>query len=428
MKLPNLIVCDTAGNAIEIPELRMAVSSNGRIQAPDERSLIPLPASGVLFSMPSRTPAGFDPASGKIVFVNEYRGKAVFAAAAFMPPGYMQTYSCAYRELPGAPRLPLYCYTALGWMNNRFYAAGCRIDRQFRHEISDASLGKIDASACRMLKRFPRNRLVDHLVNKCVLAYRCPNACNLVLGRWECPIPVSRVCNAACLGCISQQPERSRVPSTQHRLDFVPTSREIAEYVIPHLKSAAYPIASFGQGCEGEPLLQAALIEESIVKIRAGTKRGSINLNTNASSPGAVERLCAVGLNSMRVSLNSAQRTYYHAYYRPKGYSFDDVVESIIVAKRRKVWVSLNYLVFPGFTDSRQEFAALKRLLKKTGIDMIQARNLNIDPVWYSESLGLGRQSGKPIGMVNWISEIRKEFPKVRIGYFNPTAKMQRKK
>jgi pyruvate-formate lyase-activating enzyme len=424
MKLPNLIVCDAAGNAIEIPRLRMAVSSNGRPRVPDERSLVPLPASGVLFSMPSRIPAGYDPASGKIVFVNEYRGEPVFAAAAFMPPGYMQTFSCAYREMPGAPRLPLYCYTAVGWMNNRFYAAGNRIDRQLRHEIPDELLNQIDASGVRMVKRFPRNRLVEHLVNKCVHAYRCPNACNLVLGRWECPIPVSRECNAACLGCISRQPKSSRVPSTQHRLDFVPTSREIAEYVIPHLKSAANPIASFGQGCEGEPLLQARLIEESIMKIREGTKRGSINLNTNASRPEVVECLCAIGLNSMRVSLNSAQRSYYHAYYRPKGYSFDDVVESIVIAKRSKVWVSLNYLVFPGFTDSRPEFAALKRLLKKTGIDMIQTRNLNIDPVWYSESLGLGRQRSNPIGMVNWISEIRKEFPKVRLGYFNPAAKM----
>jgi hypothetical protein len=55
---------------------------------------------------------------------------------------------------------------------------------------------------------------------------------------------------------------------------------------------------------------------------------------------------------------------------------------------------------------------------------MIQTRNLNIDPVWYSQSLGLDRQKSRPMGMVNWISAIRKEFPKVRIGYFNPTAKM----
>jgi pyruvate-formate lyase-activating enzyme len=426
MKTPNLIVCDAAGNAIEIPELRMAVSSNGLLQCPGDGSLISLPKSGVLLTLPSRVPAGYDPAGRKFVFVKEYCGKTVFAAAAFLPPGYVRTFSSAYRETAGAPRLPLYCYSAVGWMDGRFYAAGSRIDRQFRHEIPDESLGSIDAMAKKMLKRYPDNRLIGHLVNNCVFTYRCPNACNLVLGRRECPVPVSSGCNAACLGCISRQPKRSCVPSTQHRLTFVPAAEEIAEYVVPHLKHAANPIASFGQGCEGEPLLQVTLVEESIRDIRACTKRGIININTNASRPDAVRRLCAAGLDSMRVSLNSARREYYHAYYRPKDYSFDDVMESILIAKRSKVWVSVNYLVFPGFTDSRAEFFALKKLLKKTGIDMIQTRNLNIDPVWYSDSLGIGKGTGKPLGMVNWIGAIRKEFPDVKLGYFNPTAAMVR--
>jgi pyruvate-formate lyase-activating enzyme len=429
MKTPNLIVCDADGSAVEIPELRMAVSSNGLLQLPDDRSIIPLPKSGVLLTLPSRVPAGYDPSTGKFVFVKEYCGKPVVAAAAFMPPGYMQTFSSAYRQMEGAPRLPLYCYAAVGWMNGRFYAAGNRIDRQFRHEIPDKSLGAIDAMAKQMLKRHPRNRLIGHLVNNCVFTYRCPNACNLVLGRWECPVPVSRSCNAACLGCISRQPESSCVPSTQHRLGFVPTVAEIAEYVVPHLKHAANPIASFGQGCEGEPLLQVKLIEESIRNVRACTKRGIININTNASRPALIERLCAAGLDSMRVSLNSVQRDYYNAYYRPRDYSFDDVVESMTIAKRNRVWVSINYLVFPGFTDSRAEFAALKKLIKKTGIDMIQTRNLNIDPVWYSGSLGITRQrTGRPFGMVNWISSVKKEFPEVKLGYFNPTPAMIRLK
>jgi pyruvate-formate lyase-activating enzyme len=344
-----------------------------------------------------------------------------------MPPGYVRTYSSAYREMAGAPRLPLYCYAAVGWMSNRFYAAGYRIDRQFRHEIPDESLGAIDAMAEKMLKRHPHNRLIGHLVNDCVLDYRCPNACNLALGRWECPVPVSPVCNAACLGCISLQPKSSGVSSTQHRLRFVPTVDEIVDYVVPHLKHAANPIASFGQGCEGEPLLQARLVERSIRNIRACTKRGIININTNASRPAEIERLCAAGLDSMRVSLNSAQRDLYHAYCRPKDYSFDDVVASMTIARRNSVWVSLNYLVFPGFTDSRAEFSALKKLLKKTGTNMIQTRNLNIDPVWYCDALGISRQrTGRPLGMVKWINAIREEFPKVKLGYFNPTAVMVR--
>ena len=203
----------------------------------------------------------------------------------------------------------------------------------------------------------------------------------------------------------------------------MPTEKEIEEYVVPHLQKAANPIASFGQGCEGEPLLRARLIEESIKRIRLRTRRGVININTNASKPKAIEQLCIAGLNSMRVSLNSAQADFYTAYYRPKNYSFDDVCESIAIAKKHKVWVSLNYLVFPGFTDHPGEVAALKKLLKKYKIDMIQTRNLNIDPQWLISKLGLSKLQGKPIGMVSWVDEMKKYFPDVKLGYFNPTYK-----
>ena len=406
----------------------MTVGSGSRLTVPHNEELSPLPSAGLLLTMPGRAAIGFDEVSGKTVEIREYGGMPVFAAAAFMPPGYICTRHSAYRELTGAPRLPLYCYAAVGWKNGRFYAAGLKIDYQRRHDIADDSFPLVDRRAAAFRARFPRNRLVAHLVDNCVLRYRCPNACNLVLGKWECPIPVSRSCNAACLGCISQQPVSSCVPSTQHRLNFLPTATEIAEYAVPHLVQATNPIVSFGQGCEGEPLLSADLIEESIRAIRLRTRRGSINLNTNGSIPAGVERLCKAGLNSMRVSLNSVQKAFYSAYYRPRGYCFDDMLESIMVAKRYSAWVSLNYLIFPGFTDSPAEVAALRKLLRKTGINMIQTRNLNIDPVWYRDELGIGNMPRKSMGIEMWVYTLRHDFPNVILGYYNPTRKSMRAK
>jgi|WetSurMetagenome_2_1015567.scaffolds.fasta_scaffold00476_2 pyruvate-formate lyase-activating enzyme len=420
MKPPALIVADENGRIMDIPELSMAVGGIRGAVMPGEESLIPLPSSSLLFTLPGRTAIGFDESSGKIVEVPELGGKRVYAAAAFMPPGYVCTGHAAYGEEAGAPRLPLYCYAAAGWRNGKFHAAGHRVDRRLRHEIPDGSLRAIDAKARIFRGKHKGNRLVSHLVNNCVLAYRCPNAINLVLGRWECPVPVSRACNASCVGCISHQPKASRVQSTQHRLDFTPSVDEILDYVVPHLKTAPNPIASFGQGCEGEPLLEAELVEEAIRKIREKTRRGIINLNTNGSLPRAVERLCRAGLGSMRVSMNSAQTGFYRAYYRPRGYSFCDVAESIGVAKRSSVWVSLNYLVFPGLTDHPSEIEALERLIRRYGIDMIQTRNLNIEPEWYAGALGLDGLEGPGGGIVSWLNRVRRKFPRVRIGYFNP--------
>ncbi|HMD69355.1 MAG TPA: hypothetical protein VKF42_10790, partial [Chitinivibrionales bacterium] len=257
MKPPSLVVADAKGNVVDVPGLSMTVSSLHGPVVPDHESLIPLPKSSLLFTLPSRVAMGFDFQKGMFVNVPFIAGKQVFAAAAFMPPGYICTAHAAYRETHGAPRLPLYCYAAVGWCDGRFYVAGRRVDRQLRHDIPDKKLPVIDEKAQKFLRRFPNNRLVDHLVNNCVFKYRCPNACNLVLGRWECPVPVSRRCNAFCVGCISYQPRSSCVVSTQHRLDFAPTAADIVEYVVPHLAHASNPIASFGQGCEGEPLLAA---------------------------------------------------------------------------------------------------------------------------------------------------------------------------
>ena len=360
----------------------------------------------------------------KFIEVKEYNGTPVFAAAAFMPPGYIRTFNSAYIELPDAPRLPLYCYSAIGMKNGRFYVAGNRIDRQKRHEITDQDSFSVNSGEAQtILNRYPGNRLVSHLVNNCALKYKCPNACNFVLGRWECPIPVSSACNAVCIGCISKQSKNSGFPASQDRIDFIPTVQEIIEYVVPHLKNAANPIASFGQGCEGEPLLQAKLIEESIRAIRSRTSRGIININTNASMPDAIERLCKAGLNSIRVSLNSAQPEFYTSYYRPHNYSFDDVLQSMKIAKRYKVWISINYLVFPGFTDNPSELRALKNLVRTTKVNMIQTRNLNIDPLWYKKTMGIENYSDKSIGMMSWIEDIKKSFPDLLLGYFNPTYK-----
>jgi pyruvate-formate lyase-activating enzyme len=426
MKNACIVVSDQKGNIFEIPEFSMAAASGNSYCIPQDRDLITAPRSSVFYSLPGRIPVGYDTTRNKFVAFSNYNGIPVSAVAAFMPPGYIRTLSSAYQEMPGAPRLPLFCYAAMGWKSGRFVAAGYRIDPQTRHTIADSSMKNIYARAQNLLARHPGNRLVSHLVNNCVFKYRCPNACNLALGKSECPIPVSSACNASCVGCISHQPRNSGFPSTQNRIDFVPTAREIIEYVVPHLKAAADPIASFGQGCEGEPLLHAGLIIDSIRGIRAGTGSGIININTNASIPYAVEKLCAAGLNSMRVSLNSAQADFYNAYYRPKNYSFKNVRESIVIAKRHSVWVSLNYLVFPGFTDHPSELTALKKLVRSTGIDMIQTRNLNIDPKWFIDTLGLQGFSGKPDGMRLWIEAIRGDFPEVKLGYFNPTLRTMR--
>ncbi|MFW5747755.1 MAG: radical SAM protein, partial [bacterium] len=88
------------------------------------------------------------------------------------------------------------------------------------------------------------------------------------------------------------------------------------------------------------------------------------------------------------------------------------------------LWVSLNYFVFPGLTDHPSEIEALDRILAEGNVDMIQTRNLNLDPFVYISSLGLEGLGTGFIGVRNWASRLRSEHASVRLGYFNPSRRV----
>jgi molybdenum cofactor biosynthesis enzyme MoaA len=156
------------------------------------------------------------------------------------------------------------------------------------------------------------------------------------------------------------------------------------------------------------------------VLIREKTDQGTINLNTNASLPDRVERLCNAGLDSMRVSINSVRKECYTAYFRPKSYCFEDVVDSIKRARAKGRFVAINYLNCPGFTDCRQEKQALMDFIHDTDINMIQWRNLNFDPRNYIRIMEHAAPGGDPTGMANLIKALSQAFPRLIHGYFNP--------
>jgi MoaA/NifB/PqqE/SkfB family radical SAM enzyme len=278
-------------------------------------------------------------------------------------------------------------------------------------------------NVARFKKLYPANRLIRHL-SVCACTYGCPAATNFFLERYECPLPTSPSCNSACVGCISVKHTLS-CPEVQPRIRFIPSPQEIAQVALHHIKAVDNPVVSFGQGCEGEPLIVADVLEQAIVLIRKKTKKGVINLNTNASRPDKILRLREAGLDSMRVSVNSVRKKFYDLYYNPKGYGFGDVVSSIEIMKRLGGFVSINYLVMPGFTDQKEEAVALFDFIRKTRIDMIQWRNLNYDPMDYFRKMkmtnaGARRAAPLLIGMRQLIEQTKQRFPKLRHGYFNP--------
>jgi pyruvate-formate lyase-activating enzyme len=368
---------------------------------PDE--LILAPASTLEMMMPGRRP---------LTTMGPIAGRTAFAVA--LPAGYTRLLVPAYVPERNAPALPLFGYTFACVRNDRLHVAAMKTDESDDWKPRLFERGELERLIDRRLDAQPHNRVLQQ-VALCSRKYACFTAQNVFLERGEAALPVSPKCNARCIGCISEQDAEGAPPSPQARIAEEVDASDLAAVAIAHLERVEEGIVSFGQGCEGEPLLRSITIARAIEHIRAGRQNGTINLNTNGSQPDALARCIDAGLQAVRISLNSFRADVYAAYYRPVGYGLDDVLNSIRLALQRNVRVSLNLLTHPGVTDDAAEIEAMESFLRATPVSMVQTRTLNIDPALYFEAVGRPKA---PLGMRRAIESIGSL---TRVGNFTHT-------
>jgi len=412
-----LIFADETGRVYEHPELLALVSSGLPLETP-----APLPPHATLAALPGRRPLGFDPATGAEVELREARiGRCTIkarAVAAVLPPGWTRSELPAFRKSAIAPLLPQWAYTAAAWdsQERRHVAWALHTDTRGHWDPATHSTPELPRLVEARLAR-DDNPLLRQ-VAKCALEYRCFTAQNTFYQRDEGAIPASSGCNARCVGCISEQPEEGP-PASHQRIDRPPEAAHMARIGIAHLATApGRTMVSFGQGCEGEPLTRAREIAHAIRLMRRDTTRGSININSNGSLPGNLAQLIDAGLDACRISLNSAHKPLYQAYYQPTNYGWEQVEESIRLAKRRGVYTAINLLTFPGVTDQEGEADKLCRLVSSARIDQVQVRSLAIDPDQYRQ-VAMGRSAGGPrLGMRELLRRLRGARKGLVIGNF----------
>jgi pyruvate-formate lyase-activating enzyme len=415
------LVANAAGEIFELDNYAAVGTGGATPMALTLKNTCNMPSGSELMYLPERRPVLLNLHAGRIETINENPyapGQVLFPVTAFNSPGYVISQLGTFVETPNAKALPLFSYGAVGWHHGKFRSAVICVDREKRQDLRLMKPEDVAAGIDMMRQQLPANRLRAHL-EKCALQFGCPAAKNFFLSRYEAPLPTAKHCNARCLGCLSLQ-THSDIPHSQDRIGFTPTPEEIAEVALAHIKRVKNSVVSFGQGCEGDPLLAADVIAPAIRLIRSATTRGTIHMNTNASLPQALQQMIDAGLDSIRVSMNSVRRNCYHAYFRPKGYGFSDVLKSVDLALRSGLFVAVNYLNCPGFTDTPQEIDALKTFLTSHRIHMLQWRNLNFDPLRYFERMNAVTPKDVPIGMHNLLEIVRREFPDLKFGYFNP--------
>ncbi|HEY5348576.1 MAG TPA: radical SAM protein [Candidatus Lustribacter sp.] len=401
--MTGLAYCDREGR-IYYDEERTPLADGGVVREAAPAELIPAPPGTVEMILPGRLAR---------TTTGSVRGQ--YALAAMLPAGYTRLLVPAYDRSPDAPALPLFGYTFACVVDDELHVAAMKTDESEDWQPRRFAAGELEALLDRRMATDPGNQVLAQ-VALCSREYGCFTAQNVFLERGEAALPVSPKCNARCIGCISEQEPDAGLPSPQTRIAYETAADELARIALHHLERVEDGIVSFGQGCEGEPLLRSIAIAGAIERIRARRSNGTINLNSNGSMPSALERCIDAGLDAVRISLNSFRPSVYAAYYRPIGYELADVLASIRLASQRGLRVSLNVLTHPGVTDDADEIEAMRAFLREVPVTMIQTRTLNIDPESYFDAVGRPKDAR---GMRVAIAAIRDAH--VAVGNFTHT-------
>ncbi|TAM86859.1 radical SAM protein [bacterium] len=379
-------------------EQARALADDGTLREPRREELIPLPAGSVVTMLPERAPL-----VGAVTHPRPY-GKGGYAAVGvLLPSGYTRLLLPAYRAAAAAPALPLFGYTFACVVDDELHVAAAKTDEGETWKPRFFEGDELETAIERRIEIDPQNSVLGQ-VALCSREYGCFTAQNVFFECGEAAIPVSPACNARCLGCISEQQPDSPFPSSQTRISRAADVEEIVRVALHHLAKDPGGIVSFGQGCEGEPLMRYRTIVAAIRGIRAHTAAGTLNLNTNGSLPEKLQETIDAGLQAVRVSLNSFRPDVYAAYYRPDRYGLDDVLDSIRRACAAGLRVSLNLLTFPGVSDEDAELDAMECFLREVRVEMVQTRTLNIDPAVYRQAVG---PAVAPRGMLEALARIR---------------------
>lgn len=152
---PYILYSDGNGNIFEDTSLYIVGRAGWDAFPVPYEDWIELPEGGNLYELPGRRGIGIDVKTGEMRLC--VKGWAV---AAFIPPAYTGLYIAAYETTEdNAPTLPLFCYTAAGWFDNKFYVPAVRIEQDIRQECAGYDDEKIANGAVELLKKLSAQQI-----------------------------------------------------------------------------------------------------------------------------------------------------------------------------------------------------------------------------------------------------------------------------
>ena len=142
---PYILYSDGKGNIFEDRSLYATGRSGWDALPVPINEWIGLPEGGQLYELPERKGIGIDVKTGEMRLCEKG-----WAVAAFIPPAHTGFYLAPYETAPGAPTLPLFCYTAAGWYDNKFFVPAVRIETDIRQDSTgyDQKKGNPECNKC----------------------------------------------------------------------------------------------------------------------------------------------------------------------------------------------------------------------------------------------------------------------------------------
>ena len=381
-----------------------ATALDGQTPAVLERA-IPLPPEAQLVPLADRAAIGIDRRGQPRPL-----GPARWALAAVLGPGYLRTHLPACDPATDVAPLDPLPYAAVaadqaGEIVVAAIAVGAPAQGSAFARVADDDLA---SRITDRLRSEPSNRLLRQLA-RCAREYECQAARNAFLGRGECALPLGAPANDQAGPSVALRRRDERAPT---ELTAMPaTAADAAAVANAHFRSGGTSV-SFGQACEGDPLVLVRTVADAAALITrpGGTE---IVLRTNGSSVAALARAADAGIDRVVVALASAHGPTYERVHGPIGHRWTDVRASLREAASRKLALTIELLSLPGLTDREAEVRALVALLGElaAGTALLPV-DLAADPYALLARLP---KAGATIGIAALLERLRVDAAHVRL-------------
>ncbi len=139
----------------------------------------------------------------------------------------------------------------------------------------------------------------------------------------------------------------------------------------------------------------------------------TFNLNINSFAVDKLNRSLNEFIDSLSFDITSCNPDFL----KKESISFDNMTKCFELAEKNNLFISINLLTLPGFTDSTKEYEKTVEFLNTFKIEYLKLRELKTVPHKFFQENKI--ESSEILGLKNMLKYIKKRCKRVKMGYFS---------